>query len=122
MRTWRRQRGEIPVGCFVGLLVLAVAVLIAVKTVPVMAKVAEFDKTITTMADRANRLDYPDSRIRQRLLDKADQLDLPITPEKIKIIRTQSRIKIEIIYDLEIEYPFYTYHWHKEHREERPVF
>ncbi len=122
MKSWRFQRGDVPVGCLVGMVVALLVVLISIKVVPLRIKVGEFNKEISTLADRANRRDYNDKRILKDILYEAEQLDLPVTKENVTIKRTSSRIKIDVVYDIEIEFPGYTYVWHKEHHHDRPIF
>ena len=122
MNRWRTQRGDVPVGCLVGFVVAVVVGLIAIKTVPVLVSVGEFDKEVKAYADRASRPDYDDKRIRKDLAAIADDLDIPIDAKDIWINRTDNRIKIRITYDYPITFPGYTYVWHKEHFEDRPLF
>ena len=121
--SWRRtQRGDVPIGCLVGFVVAVIVAIIAIKVVPVMVQVGEFDKEVKAMADRANRLEYNDKLIQKRLIEKAEDLDLPINAKSIWIKRSATRIKIRVNYDYPIEFPGYTYVWHKEHFEDRPLF
>jgi hypothetical protein len=122
MKTWRYQRGDVPVGCLVGGLVALIVALIGIKVAPIMINVGELDKQIGVYADRANRREYNDKRIERAILSKAETLDLPVTKKDIKIQRTSNRIKITVTYDVPIEFPGYTYVWHKEHFHERPLF
>jgi hypothetical protein len=122
MRTWRYQRGDVPVGCLVGGVVALVVVLISIKVVPIMINVGELDKEIGILADRANRREYNDQRIRKDILIKAEALDLPVNRKSVDIKRTSNRIKITVRYTLDIEFPGYTYVWNKEHYHERPLF
>ena len=122
MKTWRYQRGDVPVGCLVGGAVALIVILIAIKVAPIMVHVGELDKQIGVYADRANRREYNDKRIERAILTKAESLDLPVTKKDIKIKRTSNRIKITVVYDVPIEFPGYTYVWHKEHFHERPLF
>jgi len=122
MKTWRYQRGDVPVGCLVGGAVALVIMLVAIKVAPIMIHVGELDKQIGVYADRANRREYNDKRIARAILSKAESLDLPVTKKDINIKRTSSRIKITVSYDITIEFPGYTYVWHKEHFHERPIF
>jgi len=122
MKTWRSQRGDVPVGCLVGGVVVVVVILIAIKVAPLTIAIGEFDKEIGVLADRANRREYNDQRILQSILLKAQNLDLPVTKKQVDIKRTSTRIKITVIYDVPIEFPSYTYVWHKEHFHERPIF
>jgi hypothetical protein len=118
----RFERGDVPVGCIVGLLILVVAILIALKVVPVMINVGELDREIKILADRGNRLEYNDERILGDILYRAETLDLPVTEDNVRIERTQAHIKIWVEYTLEIDFVVYTYVWDKKHYEIRPLF
>ena len=122
MKSWRSQRGDVPVGCLVGGAVLLIVVLVAIKVAPVVVNVGELDNTISVLADRANRREYNDKRILSEILRKAEALDLPVTKKKVKIKRTSNRIKITVIYDIPLDFPGYTFMWHKEHFQDRPLF
>jgi len=122
MRTWRYQRGDVPVGCLVGGVVAIIVVLVTIKVAPLMIHVGELDKEIGVLADRANRREYHDKRIQRSILNKAEQLDLPVTKKDIDIKRTSNRIKVTVRYTINIEFPGYTYVWDKEHFHDRPLF
>ena len=118
----RRERGDVPVGCLVGLVVLAIAALIGIKATPVMVNVGELDREITSLADRAGRRDYKDKRIIRDILMKAEEVALPVTKESIKIERGRTRFRIWVTYQKDIDFVFFTYHWNKEHFHDRPIF
>jgi hypothetical protein len=122
MRTWRYQRGDVPVGCLVGGVVALIVVLVSIKAAPIMIHVGEMDKEIASLADRANRREYNDQRIQRDILERAEVLDLPVTKKSIDIKRTSNRIKITVRYTVNIDFPGYTYVWNKEHFHERPLF
>jgi len=122
MRTWRYQRGDVPVGCLVGGVVAIIVVLVTIKVAPLMIHVGELDKEIGVLADRANRREYHDKRIQRSIISKAEQLDLPVTKKDIDIKRTSNRIKVTVRYTINIEFPGYTYVWDKEHFHDRPLF
>jgi hypothetical protein len=121
MTRWRFQRGDVPVGCLVGMVVMLLVALIAIKVAPLMISVGELDKEISTLADRANRREYRDERIVRDILTTAENLDLPVTKKDISINRTSKRIKITVTYDVPIEFPGYTHVWHKRHFHDRPL-
>ena len=122
MRTWRFQRGDVPVGCLVGMVVLLVVVLISIKAIPAITRVGELEKEVVNLADRANRRDYTDKRILRDILAKAEELDLPVNKKSVRIDRTEHRIKVRVNFDYPLEFPFYTYVWQKEIYEDRPLF
>lgn len=122
MKSWRYQRGDVPIGCLVGGIVALVVVLVSIKVAPIMIHVGELDKEIGVLADRANRREYHDQRIRKSILTKAEQLDLPLNKKSVDIKRTSNRIKVTVRYTITIDFPGYTYVWDKEHFHERPLF
>lgn len=122
MSWWRRQRGDVPIGCIIGLILLLFVVLIGIKVVPVMIKFGELQEEIEDVADRGNRWDYTDERMRNRILEKAEELDLPVTTKDVKIERSDKWIKIWVNYDYAVDFPGYTYVFHKRHYENRPLF
>ncbi len=115
MQRFRFQRGQINAGCFVALIILAIAVVVAMKTIPAVVSVGDMQKEIETLAARATLPNYTNQKIRGRIYQKALELDLPVTPKSIKITRNSQYIHIVVAYDLDLKYPFYTYHWHKVH-------
>ena len=121
MKTWRFQRGDVPIGCLVGMVVTLVVVLIAIKVTPWVINVGELDKEISVLADRANRREYKDPRILADILQKSEALDLPVTKKDVTIKRTSKRIKITVEYDLPIQFPGHTYVWHKKHYHDRQL-
>ncbi len=122
MNRWRSQRGDVPVGCLVGMVVALVVALVGIKTAPVIVSVGEFDKEVKAQAERASLPAHDDKFIRKELVAIAGQLDIPINAKSIWIKRTSNRIKLRVTYDYPIEFPGYTYVWHKEHYEDRPLF
>ena len=122
MNRWRTQRGDVPIGCLIGFVIAVVVGLIAIKAIPVVTSVGEFDKEVKAQTERASLPAHDDKYIRKHLLIAADQYDIPINAKSIWIKRTAARIKVRVTYDLPIEFPGYTYIWHKEHSEDRPLF
>jgi len=121
MKTWRFQRGDVPIGCLIGGVVALIVVLISIKVTPLVINTGELEKEISVLADRANRREYNDARILKDILQKAEALDLPVTKKDVTIKRSSKRIKITVVYDVPIEFPGYTYVWHKKHYEDRPL-
>ena len=123
MSCWRRQRGEISPGCIVGIIILLVAAFVGIKTVPVMMRVYEFADEVSRIADKANTITWKNpERMRGQLFRKSQELRLPIDPKAIKITRTEKNLTIDVAYDLEIDYGVYTYVWHREESQFRPLF
>jgi hypothetical protein len=122
MSSWRGQRGELSIGCIVGVVFLLLVTVIAINIVPTLLRVYEMQTTVENLADRANRRDYKDARIERLLLEKAEELHLPVGPQDIKVKRTRSFIDISVTYDIQLKVLFWTYDLHKVHAETRPLF
>ena len=103
--------------------VLLAAAFIGIKTVPIMASVYEFQDEVVRIADKANIPSWKEpKRMQEALLRKAEELRLPVAPEAIKVTRTEKNVEIKVAFDVEIDYGFYTYRWHKQLNEFRPLF
>lgn len=122
MKVWNNQRGDVPVGCLIGFVLLVLIAIFAMNTIPAQVDLGEFEKRVEELADRANRREYNNTRIQAEILEKAKDLDLAVTEKNIEIDRTDKRIKIFIEFDQEIRYPGYVWVRHHEIRLERPIF
>ena len=124
MSGWRFQRGEITPGCIIGIIVLIVAAVIAIKTIPVMTRVYEFTDEAVRVADAANSpsLRNKPKAMAERLAGKARDLQLPVTPEMIKVTLSEKYVQIQCEFDVEIDYGVYQYTWHRKIDESRPLF
>jgi hypothetical protein len=96
--------------------------LFAIKVAPVMLRIGDFEKVIRDNADRGNRLEYTDKVITKNILGEAEDLDIPLTADKINIKRGGGRIVVTVEFTKPIEFPGYTYYYHKVIREDRPLF
>jgi hypothetical protein len=120
MRVSRREKGEGNFGCLVGLILLALAVFIAWKVIPLKVKAAEVRETVVDEAKSAGT--HNDGVIREAILAKGREDNLPIKEEDIHITRAASRIVVDVSYVVPIEFPGYTYQWHINHHAENPIF
>ncbi len=116
------QRGKGNVGCIVGLLVLVVAVVVAMKAVPVKVAVAEMQEFCERQAEGASLPRNTDEAIENAILAKAKSLNLPLKAEDLKVWRDGTNVHVEAKYRVVIEFPFYTYNWDVSHKVERVLF
>ncbi len=114
------QRGEGRFGCLVGLVILLVVGLIAFRLIPIKVKSADLRDTIIDESKSAGR--HGDKAIRANIVRKAEQIELPVTAEDIKIRRANNYIRIEVTYTVPVEFPGYTYNWDFRHNYENPIF
>jgi uncharacterized membrane protein YqiK len=120
MRRYRYQRGEGQGGCVVGLILLLIGIFIAYKLIPVKIKAAEMRQTVVDEAKMAGSRD--NGRIMTRILQKADELRLPVTEKDVKINRGNNQIRIDVTYVVPIDFPGYKYNWSFHHSADNPIF
>ncbi|HVG23805.1 MAG TPA: hypothetical protein VND45_06600 [Thermoanaerobaculia bacterium] len=116
----RRQRGEGQFGCLVGLVLLLIAGLIAYRLIPVKVRAAELRDTVIDESKSAGQ--HNDKQIKESILYKARQLELPLEPADVVVKRANSYIKVDVKYTVPVQFPGYVYNWHFEHHYENPVF
>lgn len=122
MAAWKNQRGDVPVGCLIGFVVLVLIAIFAMNAIPEQLKYNEFEKRIEELADRANRREYTDERIKRDILAKAKELDFDVPEKNVEVERDDRRIKVRVHFIQEIRFPGYV--WVRPHdlRLERPIF
>jgi hypothetical protein len=120
MRTRRHERGEGNLGCIFGLILLGLAIFVAWKMIPVKVRAADLRQTVVDEAKSAGS--HTDERIRAAILNKAQELQLPVADDSIKISRAQSEITVDVDYVIPIEFPGYIYQWHINNHAQNPIF
>ena len=116
----RRERGEGQLGCLVGLILLAIAVFIAWKMIPVKVKAAEMRQVISDEAKAAGTHD--NNKIKGVIMQKVYETKLPIKEEDVQITRSNGEITIDVEYDVPIDFPGFVYKWHQHHHANNPIF
>ena len=122
MTVWKNQRGDVPVGCLLGFVVLVLIAVFAMSAIPAQLKLGEFEKRIEELADRSNRREYNNVRIKREILSKAKDLDFDVPEENVEIDRNDKRIKIYVHFDQVVRLPGYVWVRPQEIRLERPIF
>ena len=120
MRRNRRERGEGNFGCLVGLILLALAIFVAYKMIPIKVKNAELRQVIVDEAKSAGT--HNDDKIRGAILSKANENGLPVTEDQIIIKRAANEIAVDVEYVVPVVFPGYTYQWHIHHAVQNPIF
>ena len=120
MRRNSRERGEGQFGCIVGLIILAIGGIIAWKVIPLKVKRAEVRQVIVDEAKSAGM--HGDDRIKKAIIEAAQEDNLPVTEDSIKINRGNNAITVEVDYVVPIEFPGYTYQWHVHDEQTNPIF
>jgi len=121
MTAWKYQRGDVPVGCLVGFVVLVLIAVFAMNMIPAQVKLGELEKRVEELADRANRREYTNQRIKEEILEKAEEVDLDIPEKNIEVSRNNKWIKIRLSFDQTIRFPGYVWVRHHEYQLDRPI-
>jgi len=122
MTAWKNQRGDVPVGCLLGFVVLVLVAVIAMNAVPAQLDFGEFEKRLEDLADRSNRRDYNNERIKREILIKAKDLNFDVPPENVLVERTERWIRIRVHFVQEVRFPGYVWVRNHDLRLERPIF
>ncbi len=121
MRFRQRQAGEGIAGCALWAVILGIAVLIVIKIVPVKVQSAELKDFMLEQAKFAGRRANAD-RIKKAILDKADELGLPVTKEDVSVRLSGGRIRMRCTYVVPVDLVVHTYMWKFDHQVDRPIF
>jgi len=94
MRQPRRERGEGRTGCILWLAFVGLVVYVLVLVIPAKAAIGQFvdamQEEAAFAADRGN------AQITRELMEKADELKIPLKKEDLQITRTRESITIEV--------------------------
>ncbi len=120
MRRRSAEAGSGNLGCILWVVLLAVAVLIAWKAIPVKVRSAELYDHMEEMTKFGARTTPED--MEKDIINKAHELDLPLDKEHVKVERIGDRVKMEASYTVPLDFPGYTYNWHFDHQLDRPLF
>ncbi len=117
----RGERGEGRVGLLIALVVLGAAVFTGIKVIPVRVAAYEFKDTIREQC-RFAALNRDDGAIRDKILLKAKELEIPLEKKNLRLERTQSEMIISARYEKPIDLKVTTYVYKFDHREKAPLF
>ena len=120
MRRRAAERGEGNLGCIIWLAILGLAILIGVKMVPVKVATSTLYDFMEGQAKFAANM--PPEVIAKSIVDKAHELELPVTKEDVHVERIGDNIRMRAVYVVPVEFPGYTYLWHFDHQVNRPIF
>jgi type III secretion system FlhB-like substrate exporter len=94
MRRPRRERGEGRTGCILWLAFAGLVAYVLILAVPAKVAIGQFvdamQEEATFAASRGN------AQITQELMEKADELKIPLKKEELLVTRTRESITIEV--------------------------
>jgi len=120
MRRKRGQSGEGRIGCIIWFAFLAAGVLIGWKAIPVKIAASELYDYMDEQAKWAATT-KPDT-LKNRIIVKAKDLDLPLDPKDVNVERYGDNIKMSAYFVVPLEFPGYVYNWEFDFKINKAIF
>jgi len=120
MRRLGSQSGEGRAGCLLWVLVLLSGILVASRVIPVTIAKAELKDYIVDISQRHPR--WTARRISKKLVDRAEELDLPLHKKNVKVRKTADRMVVELSFVTPLDFYVYTWNWNHHIEEARDIF
>ena len=115
------QRGEGRVGFLVALVAAGVIIFLGVKIIPVRITAYEFRDTLREEA-RYGAVRDDEAKVIKRILDKADELEIPLERKNLTVKRTPGEIVVRATYEQPIDLKVTTYVYRFDAKERAPRF
>lgn len=115
------QKGEGKIGLLIGLTVLAVGIFLGAKIVPVRVDAYELRDTMRQEVRRGAIHGDP-QKLAELILEKADELRVPLDKKRLEVRKTRSEMIIKASYEQEIDLKVTTYVYRFEAEERAPLF
>jgi len=108
-----RQRGDGKIGLIIFLLILAGVIFFCVKYIPPKISVSEMETFTEELAlgwaMRPDYYRYSPEMIKKEILDKAQNIHLPLTEKSITATKSGQNAAISLKYEVPIDFVVYTY-------------
>lgn len=115
-----KNLGKINFGCIVMLLILIVVGYSLYIIIPIKIKTAELKKTVEMLSLQGSL--YTREQIYHEIIEKAKQLNLPVTEKNIKLEKSSSYIRLEVFYTVPIDIMGYKTEMKFNPKYENPLF
>jgi hypothetical protein len=116
-----RERGEGRIGFLISVIVVAIAVFLGVKIIPVRIDAYEFRDTLREEA-RYAAVRHDDKTVADRIMKKAKELEIPLRRNNLSLHRTTGEIVIQASYEQPIDLKVTTYVYKFHAKEKAPLF
>lgn len=115
------ERGEGRLGLLIAVAVVAIGIFLAVKIIPVRIAAYEFRDYIEEEC-RFAAVRKSDGEVRERIIQKAEDLEIPLDPKKLKMKRYSGEMIIKANYEKPIDLSVTTYVFKFQIEERAPLF
>ena len=116
------QRGEGRVGFIIALVLVLGGIFVGLKVIPVRINAYQLEDTLREEARFASANRTKDTEIKQRILEEARALNIPLLPENVTIKRSKKEVVVaaKFVQPIDLKVTVYTYRYDGEQR--APVF
>jgi hypothetical protein len=115
------EKGEGRIGLMITLIIVAVAIFLGVKVVPVRVAAYEFRDVMREEA-RYGAVRNDDATVTKRILEKAAELEIPLKKQNLRVSRTPGQMVISATYEQPIDLKVTTYVYRFNETEKAPLF
>lgn len=119
MRAQSRGAGRISTILFIA--ILALGFYVAYKFIPVRVRSYAFSDYIAQQV-RLPEMQQKPAKLRRLIIEKAQDLRLPLDPGRLAIRERNRNIAVSVSYTVPVECLFWTYTWHFNHHASSRVF
>lgn len=120
MRRFGSQRGEGRAGCLFWILILAVVVLAGTRFIPTKIATMQLKDHIDDLVIAHPR--QTQSFFEKEIRVRAEQLDLKIPKDQIKVRKSDERIIIDVRFTKTLDFVAFQYDWNISIYEDRDIF
>jgi len=121
MKVPNGQRGEGNLGCILWAVVFVVVAYVAWTMVPIKIASAQLSDFMEDQARFAEG--RTPEQIKKSILGKARELELPVDPKNVTVLKKGDYIEMDAEYTVPVEFAGgYVYEWHFQHHINLPIF
>jgi hypothetical protein len=115
------QRGEGKVGFLIAIIVIGIAIFLGAKIIPVRVAAYEF-RDVLREETRHAAVRYNDEAVAKRIMKKAKELEVPLSPKNLRVQRTTGEMIVTASYEQTIDLKVTKYVYKFSATERAPLF
>ena len=115
------ERGEGRIGFLITVIIAAVLIFVGAKVIPVRVTAYEFRDVLREEA-RYGAVRDSDAKVAKRIMQKAEELNIPLKQDGLSVQRTHSQMVISAKYEQPIDLKVTTYVYRFDATEKAPLF
>jgi hypothetical protein len=109
---FKRERGASAVKSVLVLLIIVLIVYVVLKLLPVKIDTYAFEDEMREIAKYQGFKTQAEAEIKEKLVRKANELELPVKPNDIQVQKTSGDLIIRADYTVDVNFlGLYVYHW-----------